>query len=316
MDVESQSSPRDQLYESTIGVLDIIGRAEYHERADFGTLEEHLKSLQDTLLGSLPICTPQLDPFYALCLQLCDSFRSQSSTSGKRVHLANVSVMGYKSCQLRDLLLALFHALSTYLNIIRWYVILIHWFICYAKVPASDRGTLDDNSKQRCMACIFCAIRGLEEHRAHLNSLDESLNIIQQLHYTSMCLSMFYGRLRGFGVDRYSQHGCDCLGQGSTRTSSWKEDIILIRIGDDALGHFSSCGENLLQEVIRRRCQGEYKIVEDISKAYEDVEGRFRTALRHLDHGELLISFEILTRGYRLDFMGMSPASLGQLGFR
>jgi hypothetical protein len=127
---------------------------------------------------------------------------------------------------------------------------------------------------------------------------------------------MFYDRLRGFGVDRYSQHGCECLSQGSTRTSSWNDDIVLIRIGDDALGHFASFGENLLQEIIRRRLHGKDKIVEDISKAYDDVEGRFRAALRNLDHDEHLISFEILTRGYRLDFMGMSQAGLGQLGFR
>lgn len=49
-------------------------------------------------------------------------------------------------------------------------------FICYAKVPASDRGTLDNNSKQRCIAYISYAIRGLKEHRIYLNSLDESLS--------------------------------------------------------------------------------------------------------------------------------------------
>jgi hypothetical protein len=127
MDVESQPSLRDQLFESTICVLDVISKAEYHERADFGALEEHLESLQDTLLGSSHICNPQLDPFYALCLQLCDSIRNQSSPGGNTSHLPNVSVVGYTSCQLRDVLSALFHALSTYLNIIRWYVIRIHY---------------------------------------------------------------------------------------------------------------------------------------------------------------------------------------------
>lgn len=130
MDVESQPSLRDQLFESTIYVLDVISKAEYHERADFGALGQHLESMQDTLLGSSHICTPQLDPFYALCLQICDFIRNQSSPGGNTSHLAKFLVLGYKPCQLRDVLPALFHALSTYLNVIRWYVYMGVYMLC------------------------------------------------------------------------------------------------------------------------------------------------------------------------------------------
>lgn len=122
MDVDSQPSLRDQLFESTAGVLDIIDKANYTKEVDLGALEEDLRSLQDTLLGSSHICTPLLDPFYLLCFQLCDAISKQSSLNGNTSRLANVSVAGYITCQLREVLSGLFHALNTYLNIIRWYV--------------------------------------------------------------------------------------------------------------------------------------------------------------------------------------------------
>lgn len=150
----------------------------------------------------------------------------------------------------------------------------------------------------------------------HLKGLDESLSVLQQLYLTATCLSMFYRRLRDFGVDRYQQNECGCIGQGSNRMSSWLDDIVIIRVGQDAMEHFALFGEQLLKEIIRRRGPEEDKNnLEDISRTYEDVEGRFRATLQHLQPGEKLISYETLTRGYRLDFMGMSDEGLGQLGW-
>lgn len=77
--------------------------------------------------------------------------------------------------------------------------------------------------------------------------------------------------------------------------------------------HFSRFGESLLEEIARRRTLDEDKSLKIISRTFEDVEGRFRAALDGLQHGENLMSFEIVTRGYRLDFMGMSQAGLRQL---
>lgn len=122
MDAGSQPSLQHQLFESTAVVLDIIKKVESIEIADLGPLEEGLRSLQDTLLGSAYISSPQLDPFYLLCLQLCDAIRKQCPHNDNASLLANVSVTGYDLYQLREVLLALFHALSTYLNVIRRYV--------------------------------------------------------------------------------------------------------------------------------------------------------------------------------------------------
>ena len=46
----------------------------------------------------------------------------QASPNGDASRIAEISVTGYGLYKLQDVLLALFHALSTYLNIIRWYV--------------------------------------------------------------------------------------------------------------------------------------------------------------------------------------------------
>lgn len=165
------------------------------------------------------------------------------------------------------------------------------------------------------MACIACSIRDLEKHQVHLNRLGESVSVLQQLHLTGTCLVMFYERLHEFGVDRYQQTECGCIGQGSNRMSSWMNDIVILRVGQDAMEHFAMFGELLLKEIRRRRGLEGDKILGDISRTYEDVEGRFRATVQDLQHGEELISYETLTRGYRLDFMGMSNASLRQLGW-
>jgi hypothetical protein len=165
------------------------------------------------------------------------------------------------------------------------------------------------------MACITSAIRDLKKHETHLKGLNESVSVLQQLYLTTTCLSMFLGRLRGFGVDRYTQDECGCIDHGSNRRSSWLDDIVVIRAGQDALEHYAMFGEKLLEEIIRRRGLEEDKSLEDISKTYEDVEGRFRTTLQSLQHGETLILYETLTRGYRLDFVGMFNEGLEQLGW-
>lgn len=95
--------------------------------------------------------------------------------------------------------------------------------------------------------------------------------------------------------------------------SSWIDDIVIIRVGEDAIGHFAMFGEKLLQEIARRRSLEEDKSLEEISRAYEDVEGRFQAALHHLKHGEDIISFETVTRGYRLNFAGTSQAGLEKI---
>jgi hypothetical protein len=92
------------------------------ETFDLGTFKEGLISLQDTLLGSKYMDSSILGPFYLLCLYPCEALSKQVSLDANGSTLRNISVTGYNLCQLQEVLLELFHALSTYINIIRWYV--------------------------------------------------------------------------------------------------------------------------------------------------------------------------------------------------
>lgn len=122
MEAGSQLALRDQLFESAAIVLDTINRAGLSGIPDVDTLDQGLRSLQDTLLGSDYISTPRLGPFYLLCIQLCDDLNKQLSLNGSALDSASVSVTDRGLGELREVLLASFHALNTYLNIIRWYV--------------------------------------------------------------------------------------------------------------------------------------------------------------------------------------------------
>jgi len=180
---------------------------------------------------------------------------------------------------------------------------------------ASAPGKFDDNTRNRCLECVSSAIRDLQKHQAHLNNLDDSVIISSQRLVTSTCLSLFYKRLLGFGVDRHTQQDCGCLAQGSNRMSSWKDDIIISRVGQDAMEHFARFGEMLLKEIARRRTIEGDKSLADIMSTFKDVENSFQSTLHELRRGEDIISMEMVTRGYRLEFMGMSQAALSQLGF-
>lgn len=134
----------------------------------------------------------------------------------------------------------------------------------------------------------------------HLTRLDESLPVLMQRHTTDTCLLLYHDRLRNFGVDSFRQGNCGCINNGSNRTSFWPNDIVLIRVGEIAVEHFTRYGESLLEEIQRRHIEGENS--RNISRIYMELEGRFRTTLGHLRHDERLQSREIITRGYRLEF--------------
>lgn len=125
---------------------------------------------------------------------------------------------------------------------------------------------------------------------------------------------MFFDCLCAVGVDTYNENLCDCVRLGSNRTSSRFDDIVGIRIGKDALEHFTSLGEPLLEEISRRRGTRDDPILQDLSDRYEDLERRFWAAMKHLGHDKVLVSREIITRGYRLEFSVMSSAALKHWG--
>lgn len=122
MNSQSQPSLRDQLFESTALALEIIRKVEPSGLVDLSSLKDGLRSLQDTLLGSMWFPGRQLDPFYLLCLQICDAMTKQASPDRDASQIIEITVTGYNLYKVQEVLLALFHALSTYLNIIRWYV--------------------------------------------------------------------------------------------------------------------------------------------------------------------------------------------------
>ncbi|BCR83585.1 uncharacterized protein ACHE_10987A [Aspergillus chevalieri] len=277
MSAEPQPPFHKQLFECTAVVLSIINNREPVESVDLGPLTEGLISLQDTLLGSLHISDSMLDPFYLLCLLPCKAFKEQILPG------CNISVAGYKLRQLQDVLLALFHALSTYLSIIR-----------------CARGQFDGNTKARCMDCLSRAVDDLGKHETHLKGLKSlDLSVLLQITATQTCLLLYKNRLRDFEIGSLPSTSpfCDCISRGSNRTSSSPNDIIIIRLGESAKNRLAEYGELLLQEISQGHARKE-----DISARYKVVQERFERALKDLRRDEELELYETLTRGYRLDF--------------
>ena len=166
------------------------------------------------------------------------------------------------------------------------------------------------------MSCVARAVRDLYKHKAHLETLGQSESVLLQRYITVYCLMMFFDCLCAVDVDTYGEKLCDCVLHGSNRTSSRLDDIVGIRIGKDALEHFASLGEPLLEEISRRQGlrDAHDPILQDLSDRYEDLERRFWTAMKHLGHDEVLTSREIITRGYRLEFSVITSTALNHWG--
>lgn len=102
------------------------------------------------------------------------------------------------------------------------------------------------------MACIACAISGLERHEKHLALLDESQSILSQRIATMTCLSMYSDRLRDFGVNKYVQSERGNVSHESNYRSFWQDDIVIMRTGEDAAEHFAQFVELMVREFDRR----------------------------------------------------------------
>jgi hypothetical protein len=83
-------------------------------------------------------------------------------------------------------------------------------------------------------------------------------------------------------------------------------DIVVIRYGEAAISHFADFGERLLKEVRRMQSEMESEYLQSIKTKFNEVERQFQDALARLKPGEVLISYEVLTRGHRLDFGAVS----------
>lgn len=57
-----------------------------------------------------------------------------------------------------------------------------------------------------------------------------------------------------------------------------------------------------------------YLILQDLSGRHEDLERRFWTAMKHLEYEKILVSRELITRRYRLEFSVMTSMALRPWG--
>lgn len=121
MDPAPEPTRRDQLFESISVILNIVKSLGPNDVIDVVFIEDGILALHDTLLRSRCIPTSVLNPFYLVCLHVCHDFTNQITSNTDVSDLKHVSVNGYKLCQLPRVLLALFHALSAFLNFICWY---------------------------------------------------------------------------------------------------------------------------------------------------------------------------------------------------
>ena len=180
--------------------------------------------------------------------------------------------------------------------------------------PISVPSRVGEATKERCLSCVARAVRDLYKQKAHLETLGDSESVLLQRYITVYCLMMFFDCLCAVDVDTYGESLCDCLRHGSNRISSRLDDIVGIRIGKDALEHFAKLGEPLLEEISWRQGLKDDPILQDLSDRYEDLERRFLAAMKHLGHDKVLVSREIITRGYRLEFSVMTSTALKHWG--
>jgi hypothetical protein len=165
------------------------------------------------------------------------------------------------------------------------------------------------------MSCVACAIRDLDDHLTHLECIDTDELVLLQLHLTKDCLLMYCEQLRDLGIDSYPRKYCECIMWGSNQTRPWLDDIVIVRFGQDAIQHCSRTGAQLLENIVRKLILRDNKELADSMKRYEDTEERLRIALSRLRHDENLVSSETLTRGYRLEFGGMTGDAMERLGY-
>ncbi|KAJ6001153.1 hypothetical protein N7481_001562 [Penicillium waksmanii] len=191
-----------------------------------------------------------------------------------------ISVTRYRLHQLIPAQLSLFHAIRTFLV-----------FICCSC----------EDTKKRCLSCVSRAFHDLKIHKNHLESLADSETILLQRYVTTSCLMMGFNCLGAVGIESYRNNFCECVLYGSNRKDVRLDDIASTRFGKDAMEHFASLGEPLLEEISRRRDLRDDRILQDLTDRYQDLETRFRAAVDSLGHKDVFVSQEIITRAYRLE---------------
>lgn len=153
----------------------------------------------------------------------------------------------------------------------------------------------------------------LRDYLTHLRSLDETRLVLEQQLCTVTCLETYFAILKELRVSSLQQTSCKCTSRGSNRTGHYPDDISVTRAGQAALNHFSKFGEQLLKEIDQKQGSMKEEDLDFIKERFNETEGRFQDALHRLKPGENLVSYETLTRGYRLDFEVLTDAALESL---
>lgn len=248
---------------------------------DTVSLEDGVLALHGALLISWREDVSLLTPFHLVCLEVCQIFVNlitlNLNVSDPKISQSMGSIhVNWLQC------FWLFHALSTFVNFICWLVKTVN----FEGLPGhsiSVPSKLGEDTKERCLSCVARAVRDLYKHKAHLETLGQSESALLQRYITVYCLMMFFDWLCAIGVLKYGGNICNCIRHGSNRTSSRLDDIVGIKIGKDALGHFASLGEPLLEAVSPRQGLRVDPILQDLSDRYGDLERYFWTAMNTLD---------------------------------
>lgn len=156
------------------------------------------------------------------------------------------------------------------------------------------------------MSCVARSIKDLNAYQTHLNDLEPTTFVLSQSVYAATCVQIYLELLKGHGITSYQERFCECTSHGSNRKVLYMDDIVVIRYGEAAISHFADFGEQLLKEVGRKQSEMESEYLQGIKTRFSEVERRFQDALARLKPGEVLVSYEYLTRGHRLDFGAVS----------
>lgn len=293
---------RDQLVRSAITLSTTIDTLNISNVPELQTLKEGLSVLQDAVFSPRGLSDAEnVLPFYFLCSSLCDALCDALKSNLLRPHLDpgldSVVLLGHRLPQFSELLLGLFHALNTLLN--------LELVIC-AKMLKTQTYNL-------CMSCVARSMHILEEYRKHLGSLDQDAFVMCQILWASTCHQVYQEFFQKLGINSLPSSFCDCVSRGSNRSIRYQEDICITRAGDAALNHFAAIGEKFIEEVNRKHDSSDNGDLERTKERFRELANRFREALRCLEPGETLVSYEILTRGYWLDFTGLPDAAMARL---
>lgn len=271
-------------------------------------LEDEILALQDVLLLSRRADVSLFGPFFLLCLPICHKFL-QLKACWLSSHVQILPFERREIAETTSTLSPLLHALRTFVIFMSWYVASLTANTIYLSLTNYISFPINAGTdvQTKCMKCVRRAIHDLAAYKAQMETLGDSEVFLLRRYMATHCQIMFYECLLAMGVHTLVNGLCDCIHYGSNRVSSNPDDIVTVRHGSDAMDHFAVLGEQLLEEIYLRQNflrdnSGDHTTLSFLSDRYRDLQDRFHAVLKRLGPGEVLISRETITRGYKLEF--------------